>query len=119
MDDVGATVAQLLNECQLSTAVHKRAAKTLTGFRKEHPSVFAATLTKCLHRVMLTPKVCFLVDGFSAPLLHKFASLQIHWTKYIWYSWMVFGFVKAPEMMLLIRISWYEYIDQDRQVHVM
>ena len=56
-DGALATMAQLLNECQLSTAVHGRAAKALAVVRKAHPAAFASTLTACLQHVLLTPKV--------------------------------------------------------------
>ena len=50
-------ITQLLNECQLSQAVHGRAAKALVDIRRNHPAAFASTLTACLQHVLLTPKV--------------------------------------------------------------
>jgi hypothetical protein len=57
VDDALAAIPRLLNECQLSCAVHVRAAKTLGALRRAHPEAFSQRLTPCIQSLLLVPKV--------------------------------------------------------------
>ena len=73
-EDALSALPRLLNECQLSCAVHVRAAKVLTTLRRAHPDAFSQRLTPCIQSLLLVPKV-------SAPLctcVARRASLPAH-----------------------------------------